>query len=205
MQNYLEKDFTVLPSGADPQGRMSVAALFDRFMDLASEHGKRLGVGFSDMAEHRAFWVAVRTRVRLYDLPELMETVHAKTWPVLSGRVKCDRCYRLTRNGETVAEGRTEWAGQNMDTGRPMKIDDFGYPAQMEHLTEKVCDGPFTRFREQPLEENFLTAYTVGSRDIDIGQHMNNVAYVRALLGTFSVAELAGMDIEEVEIYYSAA
>ena len=205
MQNYLERDFTVLSSAADTEGRMSVAALFDRCMDLAAEHGEHLGVGFRDMAKRGAFWVAVRTRIRIYEVPALMDAVRAKTWPLLSGRVKCDRCYRLTREDTLLAEGRTEWAGQNVDTGMPLRNDAFGYPTEMEHLTEKTCPAPFTRFKEQPQEENFLTTYTVGSRDIDIGHHMNNVAYVRALMGTFSVAELAAMDIEEVEIYYSAA
>ena len=205
MENLFETEFTVPSSASDAAGRMSLAGIFDRCMDMASEHAERLGVGFDDMHERRAFWLAVRTRVRIYERPRLMERVLARTWPGRPGAVKCDRFYTLSRDGQVLAEGRTEWVGQDIDTGRVLKVGDFGYPLSMEHRPERVCDGPFTRFREQPAPENFLASYRVGSRDIDMGRHMNNVAYVRMLLGTFSVAELEAMDIAEAEVSYSMA
>ncbi len=205
MENFFEKDYLVPSSAADPAGKLSIPGIFDLCMDLASEHAQRLGVGFADMAARRAYWVAVRTRVRLYDRPALMEQVRARTWPGKPGAVKCDRFYRLSRGDTVLAEGRTEWIGQNTDTGRVMKIGDFGYPTELDHLPEKVCQEPFTRFRDQPAEEDRCMTYTVGSRDIDMGRHMNNVAYVRMLLGTFSVAELEAMDIAEAEVSYADA
>lgn len=202
MENFFERDFTVPSSAADPSGRLSIPGIFDLCMDLASEHAQRLDVGFAAMAARHAYWVAVRTRVRVYERPALMEKVRARTWPGKPGLVKCDRFYRLSRGGTVLAEGRTEWVGQDTDTGRVMKTADFGYPLRMEHLPEKVCEAPFTRFRDQPAEQDRCMTYTVGSRDIDMGRHMNNVAYVRMLLGTFSVAELEAMDVAEAEVSY---
>lgn len=203
MENFFEKDYTVPSSGTDPAGKLSLPGIFDLWMDLASEHAQRLGVGFRDMASRHAYWVAVRTRVRVYERPGLLETVRLRTWPGQPGSVKCDRFYRMVRDGAVLAEGRTEWVGQNTDTGRVMRTGDFGYPAELEHLPERVCEAPFTRFREQPDPANLCLSYTVGSRDIDMGRHMNNVAYVRMLLGTFAVAELEAMDVAEVEVAYS--
>ena len=205
MREYLDKDEVLCTSKLDYRGQLKTAGLFDLFMDLAAQQAEDLGVGFHDMMAHRAFWLAVRTRVRIYRTPGYMDKVTVRTWPGAHGQVKFDRFYRLSMDGETLAEGRTEWAAQNVDTGRVMKPDDFGYPTDMEPLPERVCDGPFTRFREKPLEENRLCTYTVCSRDIDTGRHMNNVAYVRMLMGTFTLAELDRMDIAEVEIAYSAA
>ncbi len=202
MENSFEKDFTVVSSVTDPAGRLSIPGIFDLCMDLASEHAGRLGVGFDDMAARHAYWVAVRTRVRIYERPRLMERVRARTWPGEPGMVKCDRFYRLSRGDEILAEGRTEWIGQNTDTGRVMKIGEFGYPTELEHLPEKVCQERFTRFLDRPGPEDLLCRCTVGSRDIDMGRHMNNVAYVRLLLGTFSVAELEAMDVAEAEVSY---
>lgn len=205
MENVFEKDVAVMSSMVDAQGRMGIPAIFDLLMDLASEHAERLGVGFHAMAGHHAYWVAVRTRVRILERPALLERITARTWPGKPGMVKCDRFYRLSRDGAVLAEGRTEWVGQDTDTGRVLKTDAYGYPAGLEHLPERVCQEPFTRFREQPAPEALCAQYTVGSRDIDLGRHMNNVAYVRLLLGTFSVAELEDMDIAEAEIAYSMA
>lgn len=205
MQNFLEKEEVLLSSKLDYAGKLKTAGLFDLFMDLAAEHAEYLGVGYKTMLARRAFWLAIRTRVRIYRTPELQDKVKVRTWPGKPGMVKCDRFYSLTMDGETLAEGRTEWVAQNVDDGRVLKTVDFGYPLDLTPLPERVCDGPFTRFKERPDPADLLTSYTVGSRDIDTGRHMNNVAYVRMLMGTFSVAELERMDIAEVEIAYSAA
>lgn len=82
---------------------------------------------------------------------------------------------------------------------------DYGVLQSMEHWPEKVCTGPFTRFREAPAAENLVKTYTIGSQDIDTGRHMNNVAYIRMLLGTFTTAELADMPVREVEVAYRVA
>ncbi len=205
MQNYLEKEEVLLTSKLDFRGKLSVAGLFDLFMDLAAEHAEYIDVGYENMLAHRAFWLAVRTRVRIYRVPGLQDRVRVKTWPGKPGAVKCDRFYTLTMGGEVLAEGRTEWVAQDIDTGRVLKNEAYGYPVEMAPLPDRVCDGPFTRFKEKAEEKNLLTAYTVGTRDLDTGRHMNNVAYVRMLMGTFTVAELEELDVAEAEIAYSAA
>lgn len=205
-ENYFETGFAVQSSQVDALGRMSLPGIFDLFMDMASFHAQQLDVGYDAMHGRRAYWVAVRTRVRVVcQRPRLTEPVTARTWPGKPGAVKCDRFYTISRGGTVLVEGRTEWVGQNIDTGRVMKTTDFGYPAELEHRPERVCQAPFTRFREQPDPANLCLTYTVGSRDIDMGRHMNNVAYIRMLLGTFTVAELEAMDIAEIEVSYSNA
>lgn len=205
MQNHLERDEVLMTSKLDFRGKLSLAGFFDLFMDLAAEHAGYINVGYEQMLAHRAFWLAVRTRIRIHAVPGMGDEVTVKTWPGTPGNVKCDRFYTLRQGSELLAEGRTEWVAQNIDTGRVLKTDAFGYPTDMKPLPERVCSGPFTRFKEQPLQDNRLTAYTVCSRDIDTGMHMNNVAYVRMLMGTFTVAELGAMDIAEAEIAYAAA
>ncbi|MCD7770340.1 MAG: thioesterase [Oscillospiraceae bacterium] len=205
MDGLLEKDLIILSSVTDAQGEHSIPAIFDLFEDLAAEHAERLGVGIWDMAQRRTYWVAVRTRVRIYRRARMMETVHVQSWPNVPGAVKDDRNYRIKKGEEVLAEGRTEWIVQNMDSGRMVKPEDSGYPLNMEHWPEKMCPGPFTRFRETPAAENLVKTYTIGSQDIDTGRHMNNVAYIRMLLGTFTTAELADMPVREVEVAYRVA
>ena len=53
-----------------------------------------------------------------------------------------------------------------------------------------------------PAEGEEVGRYVVRSTDIDIGHHMNNVAYLRMLFGAFTCAELAARPIREAEIAY---
>ena len=96
MDNRLRKDYTVLTSSCDAEGLLGLRNIFDICMDLAAEHAAELGVGYYDMLDKRCFWVAVRTRVRIYERPKLGSHITTETWPGKPGRAKSDRYYRLS-------------------------------------------------------------------------------------------------------------
>ena len=203
MEHTLKKDIDVLSSLCDLEGRMGVYNIFNCLMDMAAQHAEKIGVGYYAMLSQRCYWVAVRTRVRFYDRPSIMEKIEGESWPLAPGLAKNDRFYRLWKDGRVIAEGRTEWAAQNMDSGRVMRSTDY-FPDTLDFRTDKVCEEPFTRFR--PLSGEYEEhVYTVSAMDIDTGCHMNNVMYIRMLLNTFSGAELQAMDVKEVEISYRRA
>ena len=202
MDNILKKEKLVLSSDCDAEGQLGIRNIFDWIMDLAAEHAACLGVGYYEMLERGCFWVAVRTRVMIYRRPALGQAVQAETWPAKPALAKCDRFYRLLYDGESLVEARTEWTAQDLKTGAIRRTDTYGWP-DIETLPERVCGEPFTRFRA--VSEGKTFSYTVGSMDIDTGRHMNNVAYIRMLLGLFSTKELAAMDIYEAEVSYRRA
>ena len=206
MDNRLRKDYTVLTSSCDAEGLLGLRNIFDICMDLAAEHAAELGVGYYDMLDKRCFWVAVRTRVRIYERPKLGSHITTETWPGKPGRAKSDRYYRLSADGRVLVEGRTEWGVQDLDTGAVRRTDSYGYPLELVHCEDRVCAEPFTRFRQQaPEEDEFVQTCRVRSMDIDVGRHMNNVAYIRMILNTFTVRELSRMNIRELEISYRQA
>ena len=206
MKNTWKEELAISSSQCDAEGRLGVRNTFDLFMDMASAHAAHLCVGYHDMLEHRCCWVAVRTRVRFCQRPRMGEVVVAETWPGRPGLAKSDRYYRLFCGGSVAAEGRTEWAAQDIDTGAVRRTDSYGFPTGMDFRADRVCYEPFTRFRDFAASgEEPVRVYTVDSMDIDTGKHMNNVAYIRMLLATFSTEELRAMDIAEAEISYRRA
>ena len=206
MENRREKEYTILTSLCDAQGKLSVPGVFDVFMDMAADHAARLGVGYHDMLDRRCYWVAVRTRVRVTRFPRLGEVMSAETWPGKPGLAKSDRYYRLRAGEELLAEGRTEWGVQDIDTGAVRRMDSVGFPMELPLWEERVCAEPFTRFKDSDFADiTDVRPYTVSSMDIDVGRHMNNVAYIRMLMGTFTTEEQEAMDVSEVEISYRRA
>ena len=206
MENTAVREFLVPTSGCDAGGRLGIDSVFDIFMDMAALHAEQLGVGYRDMLACRCIWVAVRTRVRLYARPGLGEAITAETWPGKAGPAKMDRFCRLSQGGRVLAEGRTEWGVQDVDTGLVRRTSSFPYPTGLICRPERVCGEPFRRFVDaDPAGLAPVCEYTVRSTDIDLGRHMNNVAYLRMLLGTFSTEELEGLDFSEVELFYRRA
>ncbi len=201
MEAVLTKDLTILPSICDSSAALSVPDTFALFMDIATEHARDLGCGLDALGTQGLFWLAVRTRVRFYRRPKMLERVTLTSWPAPPGKLRADRSYTLRRGDERLIDGKTEWTILDQNTGRLHPMAGVFSP-DIAFRAEPVWDEPFTRMRDEELPE--FARYTVRSTDIDLGAHMNNAAYVRALAGSFSGEAWQGMDVRELEIAYRA-
>lgn len=201
MKAIMNKKYTVPTSLCDNTGKLSLTGIFTVFIDLACEHAPLLGLGAYHLAQKDLFWVAVKTKIKINKRPEMLEELDATTWPEAPGRIRCNRYYTLKQGNTLLCEGKTEWAMISPTTGRPARISEV-YPENIEHFEQKVCDEPFAKIDEDFSGCEVLAEYKVKSTDIDIGQHMNNIAYLRALFGSFSCDELNKLDIGEVDISY---
>ena len=203
MKAYYARELTILPSMCDSAGKLSVPNAFSLFMDVATEHAERLGIGMDRFAERGLFWLTVRTRLRFIRRPAMNEVVTASTWPETPERSRCNRDYRLEANGETLIEGKTEWMIMNLSTGRLFPVDGV-FPADMEVPDARVLEEPFMRMTDDFAEADAIGGYTVRSTDIDVGGHMNNAAYVRAIAGLFTAKAWQEMNIREMEVAFRA-
>ena len=190
-------------SMCDSTGRLGLSNCFALFQDVASEHAEEVGVGFAAMRARGSFWLTVRTRVRFYRRPELMEPVEASTWAHAPGAMRVDRFYRLRAGEEMLAEGRTEWCIYDVEKGTVRPMAEAGFdPEHIDFCEETVLPAPYARFRHDFAEADRVRVHEVQPSDVDLGRHMNNVAYLRLLTDSFSMEELERMDVEEMEILF---
>ncbi len=201
MEASLRREITILPSVCDAQMQLSIPDLFAWFMDIATLHAEQLGVGADAMFSRGLFWLTVKTKVRILRRPRMLETVKLSTRPLAPERVKAIREYRLEKDGELLAEGKTEWAVIRTDTGRLCPMAGI-FPEELELAAEPDYPAPFARINPDFSGAETLGSYTVRATDIDLGGHMNNVAYLRALLGVLPGRELAAMPQGEIEIAF---
>ncbi|MBR1659529.1 MAG: hypothetical protein IJ705_04360 [Oscillospiraceae bacterium] len=200
----LKKELTITASQCDHTMRLGVPQSFELCMDLAGEHAEALGNGIVSMMERGLFWVAVKTRLRLFRRPGILETVQAETWPEAPGRLRGDRDYVLRSGGETLLAAKTEWTILNTESGGLWSPREGIYAPEMKFCAERCCPEPYHRFTEQEGWAPFAD-YTVRSTDIDMGGHMNNAAYVRMLAGLFSTQERSARELREAEVHYRAS
>ena len=78
MESKLEKAISIGLSMCDNTGRMAIPHIFSLFMDLAAEHGDSIGVGMNTLSQKGLFWLTVKTKVRIYHRPALLDTVTAE-------------------------------------------------------------------------------------------------------------------------------
>lgn len=203
MENILIKNYTVPVSACDNKGILSIAGIFDLFMDMATEHGASINLGMDDLKKKGCFWVAAKSRVQISERPKMLQNVTVSSWPEKPGNIRCNRYYTVASDEGVIIKGKSEWTILDMHTLRPKKSAEV-YPADLVHREEVVCEEPFVRMNTDFADAEEILSYTVTSRDIDVSQHMNNVAYIRAVLSAFSCKELEDMNITELEIAYKA-
>ena len=201
MENRYEQPYIILPSVCDSAAQLSVPDTFALFMDLAAIHAEILHFDTPTLMKQGLFWLTVRTRVRFHRRPRMAERVTLATWPEQPGKLRTDRDYVVEQNGERLIEGKTEWTILEMESGRLHPMEGI-FPPDFTFYPDAVWPEPFTRMKDEPMEE--FARYTVRSTDIDLGGHMNNAAYVRALAGAFSCDEWQKLNIRELEIAFRA-
>ena len=202
--NKYTTELRILPSQTDYVNKLRYHETFNVFMDLANRHAEILGIDQKTFMDKGLFWLTVKTRIRFDHRPTMSEIVQAQTWPIKPSSVRSDRCYRLLDENGVLAEGRTEWAVMDLNAGRLANLKEL-FPQELVFNEESFSIEDFPRI--MPCDDTFTlkNKYTVISSDIDMGQHMNNVAYVRALMGMFSVQELKDMDIREITVIFKTS
>lgn len=196
-----EQALIVTPSLADAAGKLSYHDSFGVFMDIASVHAQTLGIGLYDMAARDLFWLTVKTQIRFFERPAIMERVVVRTWPEAPGKLRGNRSYQILRGEKLLIAGKTEWAVINTKTNQLTLMHDV-YPPSLTFAQESACPEPFARIPDDFAETELFSRYAVRSADIDVGGHMNNAAYVRAMLGCFSNEALSRMRIGRIDVVF---
>ncbi len=201
MEEVYSRQLDIDPGNTDISGRLSYQGVFGAFMDIASRHASVLGIGIQGMQAKGLFWLTVKTRVRFFRRPFIGETVTVKTWPEAPEKVRGNRSYVLEKGEEILAAGKTEWAVMDVVKHRIAPMGGL-YPDDLRFDTPSACPEPFAQVKDVFDEEDVFCEYRVRSTDIDVGGHMNNVAYVRALMSCFSSAEISAMDIRCIDVIF---
>ncbi len=196
--------FTLLPGFCDHTARLGYAEAFTICQDLATQHAFELGVGVWDMAKRNLFWLTVRTRLRFLDRPRMMDKLTLHTCPIKPDALRGLRDYRIERDGKTMVLGTTEWAVLDTGSGKLRRMQGV-FPDWVVPVEQSQDERPFLRISPDFSEGRLLGSHRIGSNDIDLGGHMNNVAYLRAFLGLFSTKELDSLPIREIELSFRSS
>ena len=200
MKNKMRRDIFVPLSHCDNESKLSVPFMFNLFMDIATDHANELHLSSKDLGEDM-FWLATRTKIIVNRRPQMSEKVTLATWPQKAVRVRANRHYTISDSDGVAVLGKTEWAVINTATGKLQRLNDI-YGEDFEFCEDVSCEESYARISDNFDEAEVFAQYKICSNDIDIGQHMNNAAYIRALFSLLSTKELNDSNVKEIDITY---
>ena len=155
-----------------------------------------------DLREAGMGFILSRVIMRVYDNLHSDEQAVGETWAAATSRgLSYNRCYRLTKDGEPVAEVYTVWALLNFKEGKLIRVDecaDMHIGGEPEEPFE--LDIPL-RVR-MPKADEFceVAKRKVYYSDTDLNGHMNNTKYLNMLCDF--VPEIENKQLRGINISY---
>lgn len=203
MKNVYSHSLKILSSQRDSLFRLRLDDALKLFQDIATFHAHELGIdGPQLMKKDNAFWIVTRTIIHCHAIPVENEDITAKTWPLPTNGLRCERCYTLSQNDEIKIAGVSEWVVIDAETRHPRRIESTHFPTDIDYQTERAVTTSFTKMKDDFDNDDFVYDTVIRSTDIDITHHTNNSVYCSMLLDTFSVKELEKIIITDLEISY---
>lgn len=163
-------------------GLIRPMTLLDYFQEVAAEHARLLGVSVQELHGRGLAWVLSRLHLVVDRYLREGETVVLSSWPSSrEGIFTCREFLLADEAGEVVARATSSWAVIDLETRRPVRVD------------ERLPEYPVTRRRV--LEDDFATMPRLAGKDagltfralrshLDVNRHVNNTLYVRWALET---------------------
>lgn len=205
MKNYFKTDYVIKYSEVDSNYNLRLDRILDYFQDITGTHSKEMGIdGPTMLATSNAFWILIKIKMVIKELPKFDDTVELETWPTTIGGVRFKRDYAIHKNGEKVVMSSSEWCTLDYDTRMPRKASSVCYPADMEHRIDESGAGALVRVKEKVGEEDYVYTYRSMFVDIDGNKHTNNVAYVRMVLNAFTPEEFESLNVKMMQIAFAS-
>ncbi len=169
------KEYTLRGSDFDCFKQIKPSAVLDLFQEVAGQHAKLLGVGFSEMAQKGALWVVLKVKYQVVKAPELYQKVLVSTWPLKQKRLDFQREYQIQdEQGEILIKGTSQWAVIDKNTRKLTKVDNVyvnikGYCEEVNFSEKLVRVGDFEGKKTSTVKSEI--SHT------DPNLHVNNAKY----------------------------
>ncbi|MBQ6375209.1 MAG: hypothetical protein IJJ45_12080 [Clostridia bacterium] len=194
---------TILPGQVDASGRLGIPDTFELFMDTAAMAARGSCADWTSLQRRGVFWIAVKTMIGFVDRPRIFEdiAIDFRLEPP-EGR-RCRSHFRIVCSGEERIKGVTEWAFLDMHTKQQLSVASV-IPNDMRFTQGAHATALFPRI-DTHFEGESVSRHRVCASDIDMAGHMNNVAYIRAIVDAFSVEAWEELDIMGMSVVFLAS
>lgn len=173
------QQFTVRWHDTDANRRARPSAVLTYFQECANRQCAAYGYELDNLRDtaHLAF-ILSHISIR-FDAPlHAYDNVLVQTWCPPSHAYSFNRCFRMLRDGITVAEATSVWALVNLTDRSFVRASDFSSSCQFPSGPALPTDSLLPRARLQPdLALTDKGSRRIGYSDLDYNLHMNNTRY----------------------------
>lgn len=161
--------------------RLSPQGLLRILQEAASVASDDVGFGLKDISRTGVHWILSSWRVELKERPFWRTALRVETWPRTMDGFLSDRDFLVWEGGREIARGTSRWVLVDAGTGRLTRITGTVQDAYKDQLDNRDLFGdwkPVPGSGKTPEGVPAAFETTVGRRDIDTNDHVNNLHYL---------------------------
>ena len=167
--------FRVRSYEVGPNRHASVQTLGNWFQEAAGNHAHAHDVDGGEDAGWA--WVMLRLRLRFHRLPAWRDEGTLETWASgYRGALASREVRFLDTEGSVLAEGTSRWAVIDLARRRPTRLPPALANFPVPDRPAPLADEPSAP--SAPSSVNREVHLTIRHSDLDVNQHVNNVAYL---------------------------
>ncbi len=169
------ENYVVNIHDADMNGIVSASGILRYMEDASNKQMLAQKPSYEELLEQGYAFILSRLGLSVYAPIHAYESITVETWAVASRGVTYNRCYRILRDGEIVAEATSVWALVGVEDRKLHRVGEVTLHYWEDEPLE--LDLP-VRFRIPPEVPLTLRGErTVLYPDVDQNRHMNNTRY----------------------------
>ncbi|MBE6562903.1 MAG: hypothetical protein E7660_04125 [Ruminococcaceae bacterium] len=180
----------------DMNGYLSPTGHLRYMQDCSNCHMEAVGPSYDELLEKHLSFILSRQKLQVYEPVFSHDEVTVSTWATVSHGVTFERCYRVEKEGRTVAEVNSVWALLNTETGRLCKAAESG----ISYGSDEAIKMEMPRRLAVPENLEKLGERYVSYADADKNMHMNNTKYADLVWGF--VPEFVKKRVKTLDIIY---
>ena len=197
------QEYSVRHDDTDITGRMSVPALGDCMLDIASLHANEIAWGIDQMQHGGLTWVIAGMKFIIHRMPRIDSRFKIETHVSAYSRISTQRDFVAFDDDGKIAEVSSEWLIINMENRRPVFINDF-VPRLEEVCIAEGALPKYKHLRQSQMDISAQYQRCILYSDIDINRHLYSMRYLQMALDTFEVEYLERCNISEIDLNFIA-
>ena len=169
--------YTIKWHDTDANREVRPSALVTYMQETANQHLIHIGVSLDELRDRYSLaFLLSSISIRFYKPLFANDEIETQTWICEGKGFRHNRCFRVLRKGEVVAEATSVWALLNLQDGSLVKADATPY-----HIEPDPAITLFNlpaRLRIPPVGDmELMGERRIVYSDIDYNGHMNNTHY----------------------------
>ena len=201
-KSILTKKWFLTAGETDARSLMPITLVAARCIEIATEHANALGIGYTELAEHRLGWVLARLSIEMIRYPGINENYSMSTWIEGYNRFFSDRCYVMTdADGNTIAHIRSMWVAIDMKTRAMADLSEL--ERERFPISDRTC--PVSKERAPLIAKNAEVRgreYSFKYCDIDFNRHVNTIRYLDLVLNSYSLDFFDHNNISRLDVSF---